>query len=218
MRAPRRLLRVDIHEKLREEILACRLPPGTDLREQELAARFQVSKSPVRDALLRLEREQLVTIAPRQGYRVAPISLSDARELLRLRSILECACAAEAAREADGAELASLDRFRSFRPSQWLEGFGGYNRAFHCALARASGNRRMAALTCELIEQTRRLVHVSVQAAEPRRTAPLVAEHAAIIDAVQERDGRRASALLRAHIAAAERRVGDALSRAAIVA
>ena len=77
MRAPRRLLRVDIHEKLREEILACRLSPGADLREQELASRFQVSKSPVRDALLRLEREQLVTIAPRQGYRVAPISLSD---------------------------------------------------------------------------------------------------------------------------------------------
>lgn len=217
MRAPRRLLRVDIHEKLREEILACRLAPGADLREQELASRFQVSKSPVRDALLRLEREQLVTIAPRQGYRVAPISLSDARDLLRLRSVLECASAAEAAREAGGAELASLDRFRSFRPSHWLEGFAGYNREFHCALARASGNRRMSALTCELIEQTRRLVHVSVQA-EPRRTAPLVAEHAAIIDAVQARDGRRASALLRTHIAAAERRVAGALSRAAIVA
>jgi DNA-binding GntR family transcriptional regulator len=217
MRAPRRLLRVDIHEKLREEILACRLAPGADLREQELASRFQVSKSPVRDALLRLEREQLVTIAPRQGYRVAPISLSDARDLLRLRSVLEGACAAEAAREADGAELATLDRFRTFRPSHWLEGFAGYNREFHCALARTSGNRRMAALTCELIEQTRRLVHVSVQEV-PRRTAPLVAEHAAIIDALQQRDGRRASALLRAHIAAAERRVGDALSRAAIVA
>jgi DNA-binding GntR family transcriptional regulator len=217
MRAPRRLLRVDIHEKLREEILACRLSPGADLREQELASRFQVSKSPVRDALLRLEREQLVTIAPRQGYRVAPISLSDARDLLRLRAVLESASAAEAAREADGAELASLDRFRSFRPSQWLEGFAGYNREFHCALARASGNRRMSALTCELIEQTRRLVHVSVQA-EPRRTAPLVAEHAAIIDALQDRDGRRASALLRTHIAAAERRVAEALSRAAIVA
>lgn len=217
MRAPRRLLRVDIHEKLREEILACRLSPGADLREQELASRFQVSKSPVRDALLRLEREQLVTIAPRQGYRVAPISLSDARDLLRLRSVLECASAAEAAREADGRELAGLDRFRSFRPSQWLEGFAGYNREFHCALARASGNRRMSALTCELIEQTRRLVHVSVQEV-PRRTAPLVTEHAAIIDAVQAGDGRRASALLRTHIAAAERRVADALSRAAIVA
>lgn len=218
MRAPRRLLRIDIYEKLREEILACRLKPGADLREQDLAARFQVSKSPVRDALLRLEREHLISIAPRQGYRVAPISLSDARDLLRLRAVLECASVIEAARAAGAPELSALDRFRSFRPSQWLEGFAGYNREFHCALARASGNRRMTALTCELIEQTHRLVQVSVEAAETGRRPALVAEHAAIVDAVQERDGRRASALLRAHIGAAERRVADALSRAAIVA
>lgn len=218
MRAPRRLLRVDIYEKLREEILACRLRPGADLREQELAARFEVSKSPVRDALLRLEREHLVVIAPRQGYRVAPISLSDARDLLRLRSVLECACVSEAAREASDKELGDLDRFRTFRPSQWLEGFPGYNREFHCALARLSGNRRMTVLTSELIEQTHRLVQVSVEVAETRRTPGLVAEHADIIDALQARDGRRAAALLRGHIGAAERRVADALSRAAIVA
>ena len=218
MRAPQRLLRVDIYEKLREEILACRLKPGADLREQDLAARFQVSKSPVRDALLRLEREQLVTIAPRQGYRVSPISLSDARDLLRLRAVLECASVSEAAREADAASLAALDRFRTFRPAQWPEGFAGYNREFHCALANASGNRRMAALTCELIEQTHRLVQVSVEVAETRRAPALVAEHAAIIDALQGRDARRAAALLRSHIGSAERRVADALSRAAIVA
>ena len=80
MADPRALLRVDIYQKLREEILSCELPPGADLREQNLAARFSVSKSPVRDALLRLERERLVTISPRQGYRVAPVSVADARD------------------------------------------------------------------------------------------------------------------------------------------
>lgn len=218
MAGPARLLRIDIYEKLREEILACRLRPGADLREQDLAARFQVSKSPVRDALLRLEREHLVTIAPRQGYRVSPISLSDARDLLRLRAVLECASVTEAARERNPDALAALERFRSFRPSQWADGFAGYNREFHCALARASGNRRMAALTCELIEQTHRLVQVSVEAVQTRSAPALVAEHAAIIDAVKDGDGRRAAALLKGHIAAAERRVADALSRAAIVA
>lgn len=218
MGEPRRLLRIDIYEKLREEILSCRLKPGADLREQELAARFSVSKSPVRDALLRLEREHLVTIAPRQGYRVAPVSLSDARDLLRLRGVLECASVLEAARAGPVETLGALDRFRSFRAPHWLEGFAGYNRAFHCALARASGNRRMAALTCELVEQTHRLVQVSVEVAQPRRQQGLVVEHVAIIDAVQARDGRRAAALLRGHLAAAERRVAGALARAAIVA
>lgn len=218
MADPRRLLRVDIYEKLREEILACRLRPGADLREQDLAGRFAVSKSPVRDALLRLEREDLVTIAPRQGYRVAPISLSDARDLLRLRCILECACAGEAARDATAQSLAALDRFRTFRASQWAGGFAAYNREFHCSIARASGNRRLSNLTCELIDQTHRLVQVSVEVSRIRKVPALVAEHGRIVDAVQERDGRRASALLRGHIAAAERRVAHALSRAAVVA
>lgn len=218
MRESRALLRIDIYRKLREEILACELPPGADLREQSLAARFSVSKSPVRDALLRLEREHLVTIAPRQGYRVAPISLSDARDLLRLRAVLECASVAEGAREASEQDLAALDRFRAFRASQWLEGFAGYNREFHCALARLSGNQRMAAATCELIDQSHRLVQVSVEAVQTRAAPGLVSEHGAIIDALQERDGRRAAALLRTHVGAAERRVADALSRAAIVA
>src|SRR5256885_15617151 len=105
MRESRALLRTDIYRKLREEILACELPPGADLREQSLAARFSVSKSPVRDALLRLERERLVTISPRQGYRVAPVSVVDARDLFRLRSALETASVMEGALAAPGAGL-----------------------------------------------------------------------------------------------------------------
>ena len=54
------------------------------MREQELAERYAVSRQPVREALLRLEREHLVTVQPRQGYRVNPISLADARDLLAI--------------------------------------------------------------------------------------------------------------------------------------
>lgn len=213
MADPRRLLRVDIYRKLRDEILACELRPGADLREQVLASRFSVSKSPVRDALLRLEREHLVTIAPRQGYRVAPISLSDAREMFRLRVVLETACVAEAARAAPDEELDALDRFRALRGSaSFLE----YNQDFHRALARLSGNRRMTLAACELIEHMHRLVKMSVETLRGHSPAGLIKEHASIIDAVQAREGRRAAALLRSHIQDAERRVADALSRAAI--
>src|SRR3954449_2823027 len=196
MRESRALLRIDIYRKLREEILACELPPGADLREQRLAARFSVSKSPVRDALLRLERERLVTIAPRQGYRVAPISVADARDLfrlrsvlatasvadgapdrgalLRLRSVLETASVADGARAASDDDLAALDRFRSFRERDHEGGFLGYNREFHCSLARLSGNERMATAACELIEQMHRLIRVSVDNAERRKPNVLV--------------------------------------------
>src|SRR3954471_16054754 len=218
MAASRALLRMDIYRKLREEILACELPPGADLREQHLAARFSVSKSPVRDALLRLERERLVTIAPRQGYRVAPISVGDARDLFQLRAVLETASVADGARHASEEALADLDRFRSFREKAQPGGFLAYNREFHCALANLSGNERMSAAACELIDQMYRLIRVSVDNAQRRKTTGLVLEHARIIDALQVRDGRRASALLRRHIEAAERRVARALERVAVVA
>jgi len=212
----RRLLRVDIYQKLRDEILACELRPGSDLREQQLASRFAVSKSPVRDALLRLEREHLVTISPRQGYRVAPISLSDAREMFRLRLVLETACAQEAARSAPEDHLAALDRFRHAPASGSPAAFIAYNQDFHCSVARLCSNKRMTLAACELIEQMNRLVRMSVDAVQRRNVSALVREHSAVVDALQDRDGRRASALLRAHIEAAERRVADALSRAAI--
>jgi DNA-binding GntR family transcriptional regulator len=214
----RALLRVDIYQKLREEILACELPPGADLREQRLAARFSVSKSPVRDALLRLERERLVTISPRQGYRVSPVSVADARDLFRLRSVLETASAVEGARAAPDEALLALDRFRSFREKGHPGGFLAYNREFHCALARLSGNERMATAACELIDQMHRLIRVSVDNTEERKPGGLVLEHVRIIEALQRRDGRRAAALLRRHIGAAERRVAHALERAAVVA
>src|SRR5256885_7519697 len=168
MAESRALLRVDIYQKLREEILSCELPPGADLREQHLAARFSVSKSPVRDGLRGLEGERLVTISPRQGYRVAPVSVADARDLFRLRSVLETASVMEGARAAPDEDLEALDRFRSFREKRQRRGFLAYNREFHCALVQLSGNERMATTACELIDQMQRLISVSVDNVERR--------------------------------------------------
>ena len=137
------LLRDNVYESLRSDILTCHFAPGDDMREQELRRRYAVSRQPVREALLRLEREHLVTVQPRQGYRVNPISLSDARDLLRFRLALEPACVAAAIENASDDVLKSLNGFRRF--SGRHENFITYNRGFHLALAHASGNRRMAA-------------------------------------------------------------------------
>src|ERR1700724_1839703 len=125
------LLRDNVYESLRSDILTCRLAPGDDMREQELAERYAVSRQPVREALLRLEREHLVTGQPPPGYRVNPISLSDARDLLRFRLALEPACVAEAIEHAPDSVLKTLDDFRRFAGDH--EDFITYNRAFHSA-------------------------------------------------------------------------------------
>src|SRR5437588_8909247 len=137
------LLRDNVYESLRSDILMCRLAPGDDMREQDLAERYAVSRQPVREALLRLEREHLVTVQPRQGYRVNPISLADARDLLRFRLALEPACVAEAIETASDESLKGLNKFRRFAGNH--EEFIAYNRAFHTAMSHASGNRRIAA-------------------------------------------------------------------------
>jgi GntR family transcriptional regulator, rspAB operon transcriptional repressor len=209
------LLRDNVYESLRSDILTCRLAPGDDMREQELAERYAVSRQPVREALSRLAREHLVTVQPRQGYRVNPISLSDARDILRFRLALEPACVAEAIEHANDDELKALDRFRQFSGDH--EAFIAYNRAFHAALAEASGNRRMAAALCDLIAQADRLVRVSIANVADHNPSELVAEHAALIDAMQRRDGRSAARLIKAHISRTEKRVLPALKRNAVI-
>ena len=156
-----------------------------------------------------------MTVQPRQGYRINPISLSDARDILRFRLALEPACVAEAIENASDATLKGLDRFRRFSGDH--EKFIAYNRAFHSALAAASNNRRMAAALCDLIGQADRLVRVSVANLRGHDPKKLVAEHVALIEAMQRRDGRSAARIIKAHITATEKRVLPALRRNAVI-
>jgi len=208
------LLRDNIYDALRNAILACELRPGQELCPQELAARYEVSRAPIREALLRLEGERLVTVLPRQGTVVNPISLSDARDLFGLRLVVEPACATAAAQAAPAHALAALDEFRAL-PDDPDAGFIVQNRDFHRALAGLSGNARMASVAIDLVEQSDRLIRLSVNAVQGRNTALLVAEHGAIVDALQARDGRTAARLVRAHVMAAQTRVLKSLRNAA---
>ena len=121
----------------------------------------------------------------------------------------------EAIESASDDVLKSLNEFRRFSGNH--EDFIAYNRAFHSALAHASGNRRMAAALCDLIGQADRLVRVSVANLKGHDPAKLVAEHVALIEAMQRRDGRTAARLIKAHIAQTEKRVLPALKRNAVI-
>jgi DNA-binding GntR family transcriptional regulator len=111
--------------------------------------------------------------------------------------------------------LKALDEFRLFAGNH--EDFIAYNRAFHSALAHASGNRRMAAALCDLIGQADRLVRVSVANVRGHDPTQLVAEHVALIEAMQRRDARGAARIIKAHIAQTEKRVLPALKRNAVI-
>lgn len=211
--APSRLLREEIYEQLRADIIGCRLAPGADIREGELALRFGVSKSPVRDALMQLQREGLVLALPRQGYRVASISLADVEDMFHLRAALERACMERIVRHASDEQLAALDRFRRFEPAEWPGGFVDYNRAFHRSLAELGRNARMRDHLADLIDQMERAVLMSVHNVRKGDPQSLVGEHAAMIDALQARQLRTAQRLAERHTAAAGKRVSGAIAR-----
>lgn len=211
-----RLLREKVYDELRADMISCRIAPGTEIRENELAQRFGVSKSPVRDALMRLEREGLVITLPRQGYRVAPVSLADVQDMFHLRDALEQACMERIARRASDEQLAELDRFRRFDAKAWKGGFVAYNREFHRALARMAGNARMRDQLIDLIDQMERAVQLSVSSLRQGDPQSLVDEHARIIDALQARQVALAQRLVRRHVADAGKRVMTAMSRVVV--
>jgi len=211
-----RLLRETVYEQLRADVISCKLAPGAEIREAELAARFDMSKSPVRDALMRLEREGLVITLPRQGYRVAPVSLGDVLDMFHLRAALERACIERIVARASDEELKTLDAFRDFVAADWEGGFIAFNRAFHRRIAELGGNARMRDQLIDLIDQLERAVQVSVANTRQGDPQVLVNEHVEIIDALQARALRRAQRLAERHIAQAGRRVSKAISKSLI--
>ena len=211
-----RLLRETVYEQLRAEIISCKLAPGTEIREAELAARFDMSKSPVRDALMRLEREGLVITLPRQGYRVAPVSLTDVLDMFHLRAALERACMERIVLHASDEQLVALDSFRRFDASAWKGGFVAFNRAFHRRIAELGGNARMRDQLNDLIDLMERAVQVSVASIKKGDPQALVNQHVEIIDALQARAVKRAQRLAEQHVVAAGKRVSNAIARSVI--
>ncbi len=209
------LLRDSIYQAIRHSILAGELQPGQELREQVLAERYGVSRSPVRDSLLRLEQENLVTVFPRQGYLVNPISISNVEDIINLRSLIEPSCAAAAAR-ADDAAVRGLEHFRGFADRDFDETrYVEYNEAFHRSVANLSGNKRMARVALDLIQQFERVVRIVLSSIDHEAVRRDCREHEAIIDAIQAHDADRASRLAREHAEAALERVTRALRLAA---
>ena len=214
---PGTLIRDDVHERMRAEILSCVLKPGSLAQENDLALRYGVSKSPVRDAFLRLEQQGLVEVLPRKGYRIKPISVADAAEMYEMRLLLERACIARAVDHATDDTLRALDAFRESARRVDLPAWVAYNRAFHVAVVRAGGNARMARVACDIIEEFDRLTYMSIARFDTGGLAALVCEHVELIDALQARDRRRALASARAHVEEARDRLLDSLSNLAVV-
>ena len=190
----------DAHDRLLEQIEDGALPPGTRLREAELADRLEISRTPIREALKRLELQGLVVHEPHHGAVVAMLDYGQVTELYGLREVLEGTAARLAAQHATEVEIQVLremvarDRALTGQPTQLAR----TNRQFHQQVRDTARNRFLGRILENFRLSLALLAGTTLGA--PGRGAASVEEHAAIVDRIAGRDPDGAEAAARQHI------------------
>ena len=187
---------------LRKEIITCKLRPGTEVGEQELASRLSMSKTPVRESLVRLTLEGLVEAFPRRGYRITPVTIKDINDVFTVRKALESVAAELAAVRMSKEELDALkvlaDQTYIRKSSLPVQEFVSANNIFHATIAEGARLPRLHALITGYLEQCTRLFHMGATIRDV--TSETQVDHTRIIDALCSRDPAAAREAIALHI------------------
>ncbi len=192
-------LREKILETIREAILKGNLKPGEKVAEPELAERFGISRTPIREAFRQLESEGYLTVIPRKGAVVAALSERDVQEFYAIKSILEGYAAELAAKNLTDKELEKLETINNKLKQLASEGdvkaFYRVHNEFHETFLKAADNSKLYELIHQLGMKFSRLrmASLSVQG----RMAISVAEHDKLLDAFRKHDGKAAEDLVK---------------------
>ncbi len=198
----RQTIATQIHAILRREIITNHLTPHTRLSEQEIAQRFAVSRTPVREALIKLTEEKLVEIYPQYGSFVAPILLGDVLDSQFVREALECAAVEQAAARIDAAQAAGLnavlERQRDFADADDYDGFFATDEQMHALIMEIAGHPNAWRLVEQAKTQMDRVRYLSMHLV--RKRATVIAEHAAIVAPLARGKAAEAVAAMRVHL------------------
>jgi DNA-binding GntR family transcriptional regulator len=193
-----------IHEHILGEILSLRLPPGAGLQEKAIAEQFGVSRTPVREAVIRLAEAGLVDIYPQWGTVVSRIPVGAIPEAVLIRKALEGATVEAAAEAADEAGVLRIDgivaRQRELALAGDTDGFHGADEAFHEAIAEIGGHPGVWKLLKQVKVQIDRARRLTLPALG--RMDMVIAEHAIIRDAIADRNLAAARAAMMVHLSA----------------
>jgi len=189
---------------LEDEIVAGTYRPGVELKQGEIAARFAVSRIPVRDALQLLSARGLIDLVPNRRARVIRLSEAEIEEVYDLRLLLETDCLRQSIRRATEADMARIDTALAHSnidaaTSRWAES----DWMFHKTLYAPAGRPRQISMIEELRRTCR--IHIAGYGILPSRTEDWLDDHAAMVEALKEREEDRAAEILERHIATARR-------------
>jgi DNA-binding GntR family transcriptional regulator len=209
-----RAAREEAYDVVKERILRGVYTGGDLISEGEVSASLGTSRTPVREAFLRLEAEGLLRLYPQRGALVVPVSPHEVQTVLEARTLLERFAVGKildgppAARKALGDELADdVERQRAAAAGGDLDGFVEHDRHFHTRLLAAAENDLLAHFYDSLRDRQVRMVAESVLN-DPGRRETIVAEHAQIADAIRDGDTARAQDAVERHIASTRTALG----------
>lgn len=199
-------LSTTVYQELRSDLLAGRLKPGEKLRAEALGQRFSIASSPIREALNRLVSEGFVLLEDQKGFRVAPVSEAELRELVRARCWIDGAAITESIRQFDVAweESLVLALHRLSRVSRLESGhvatpdptWEQLHREFHRTLVAGCGSRWIRRISEQLFDAAERYRLLAAQQIPERNE---LNEHKAIVEACLARNATEAVRLLEAH-------------------
>ncbi len=187
------------YETIKALIFSGEIAPGEQLKEEELAVRAGVSRTPVRDALVRLEAEFLVEKRDNQRSFVADPSRDDFDELFTLRAMLEGHAASRAAERASPKLLRELRAALAMvETDQSVPAFLAHNARFHRAIMDAAGSKRLVSMLERLISQP--IIQRTAYAYAPAQIARSIAEHVELVEAIERGDSDWARSVMAGHI------------------
>ena len=190
------------YQFLRREIIDGRLPPRSPLSEQDVSQQLGVSRTPVREALIKLGEEGLIDIYPQFGTFVAPIKLAEVFNSQFVREALECAALERAVERISDAQATSLklilDAQRRHQRAGERDAFFAADERMHQYLMEVAGHTAVWSLVENAKAQMDRVRHLSMR--NELKLSSVIQEHGAIIDGVVRRDRDGALAALRSHL------------------
>jgi DNA-binding GntR family transcriptional regulator len=200
VRQPR--MKEGIVDSVRRAILEGKLAPGTVLRQEHLARQLHVSRTPLREALIALEREGFITIAPSGAASVVSLDARDALELMDLREMVDGLAARLLARRGLGAELdrelTALAKTMRTSAARDQHRYLVANADFHVRIVEATGHARLQQFI-PLVRMSAQVVYIRLQN-QGRRLTHSADEHARVLDAIRAGDPEAAERLAREHV------------------
>lgn len=200
---------------LKHKIATLELPPSSVINEQELMEELDIGRTPIREALRRLEVENLVTIVPRRGTFVSGLSITDLQALAEVRQELEGLAARLAAGRASDEQLEQMEvLFEGFDrvvSQGGNEALMDRDKRFHYLVYEAADNKFLEDMLDQLYTLSLRLWYISLDKLSSQAMKEAIEEHLEIIEALREGDSDKAESAMQAHVVGFQKQMREVL-------